>query len=124
MGAVPLLPDFGCDAWRHLDAPSSRAIPGAVREVTKALRRWEPRVQVLKVAVRHAGGVPVLQVVWRPHSTAPALSASTTVTTLVSRAQPAQAGVPGGLATLGADGLLSPSQRPPVELELDGGEVV
>ncbi len=40
LGAVPLLPDFGCDAWRHLDAPSSRAIPSAVREATQALRRW------------------------------------------------------------------------------------
>ncbi len=70
------------------------------------------------------GGVPVLQVVWRPHSTAPALSSSTPITTQVSRAQPVLAGLPGGLATLGADGLLSPSQRPPVELEVDGGEVV
>ena len=41
-------PDFGCGAWDELDRPHTRA-PYIVKEVHKALRKYEPRIKVLSV---------------------------------------------------------------------------
>jgi len=45
-GADPHRPDFGCDAWLWLDAPSGKAIPNVIREIKAALDLWEPRALV------------------------------------------------------------------------------
>ena len=49
-GAVPLQPDFGCDAWRYLDFPVLIQVPHLVRELTDAWRRWEPRIILKKIS--------------------------------------------------------------------------
>jgi len=41
-------PEFGCGAWDEVDRPHTRA-PFIVKEVIKALRKYEPRVEVAKV---------------------------------------------------------------------------
>ncbi len=41
-------PDFGCGVWDELDRPHTRA-PYIVKEVYKALRKYEPRIEVLSV---------------------------------------------------------------------------
>jgi hypothetical protein len=49
-------PDFGCDLNKLLFAPNNAATQALAEfEVTEALRRWEPRIEVLDVSVR-AGG--------------------------------------------------------------------
>ena len=50
-GSDPHRPTFGCDIWRHLDAPLSHARPRIVRDVIYAIDRWEPRVRVVRVTV-------------------------------------------------------------------------
>lgn len=64
--ADPLRPEFGCGAGRYLDYPVDRARPHVVREVVAAVRRWEPRVMLVKVQLdwldeSHAG----VRVRWR-----------------------------------------------------------
>lgn len=49
IGAVPLMPLFGSDAWRYIDWPITRAIPHLVRVLTNAWHRWEPRVRIQKI---------------------------------------------------------------------------
>jgi phage baseplate assembly protein W len=53
-GSDPLRPTFGVDLWRYVDVPLDLAAPSIVREVTEAITRWEPRVQVLAVSVTPA----------------------------------------------------------------------
>lgn len=45
-------PDFGSNLYRYLDMPTEQAIPHVVRETVDALRRWEPRIQLLEVKPR------------------------------------------------------------------------
>jgi len=54
-GSVPLRPEFGSQLQRYIDYPINRARPHLVRETVAAIRRWEPRVSVLRVAVAQAG---------------------------------------------------------------------
>jgi len=53
LGADPLRPLFGCDAWLHIDKPIDHARPLIVRDVVEALSRWEPRAVVLQVLVEY-----------------------------------------------------------------------
>lgn len=66
LGADPLRPEFGCGANRYLDYPVDRARPHVVREVVAAVRRWEPRVELVQARLdwlgeSHAG----MRVRWR-----------------------------------------------------------
>lgn len=51
-GSVPHRPDFGCDAWRWLDAPLPIATPRIVAAVIEAIETHEPRVTVERVRVQ------------------------------------------------------------------------
>ena len=45
-------PDFGCAAWDHVFDPVNANTVGLVEQaVVEAVRRWEPRVDVLDVTV-------------------------------------------------------------------------
>ena len=48
-GADPHRPEFGCDLWRYVDHPLPQAVPHIIRETVDALRRWESRIQVVRV---------------------------------------------------------------------------
>lgn len=66
LGADPLRPEFGCGAYRYVDYPVDRARPHVVREAVAAVRRWEPRVELVRVQLdwlsdSHAG----IRVRWR-----------------------------------------------------------
>jgi Bacteriophage baseplate protein W len=50
-GSDPLRPTFGADIWSFIDYPIDEALPAIVREITAAITAWEPRVQLLNVAV-------------------------------------------------------------------------
>lgn len=50
-GSDPLRPDFASDLHLYIDMPINAARPYIVREATEALRRWEPRIEVIKVLV-------------------------------------------------------------------------
>jgi Bacteriophage baseplate protein W len=50
-GTDPLRPTFAVDLWRYVDYPLPAARAAIVREVTDAIRIWEPRVSLLSVAV-------------------------------------------------------------------------
>ena len=123
VGSVPLAPEFGCDVWKLLDQPMNRAIPAAIREVTQALRRCEPRIQIVKVSIRRDTGVPTLQVTWRPRSDAPfAAVAGATFNTTLTAGTSLRTGAPGGVAPLNAAGLVPPQFLPPAPaVDLDWG---
>jgi phage baseplate assembly protein W len=51
-GERVMMPDFGCGIHDLVFAPNSAAVRGSVRaEVQDALVRWEPRIDVIDVAV-------------------------------------------------------------------------
>ena len=51
LGAVPLLPLFGVDLLAHVDRPITIAPRKTERMILKALRLWEPRIDVAAVRV-------------------------------------------------------------------------
>ena len=66
LGSDPLRPDFGSNLSRYIDYPVNRARPHVVRETVAAIRRWEPRVTVTKVAVTQEGDAGIkVSVVFR-----------------------------------------------------------
>lgn len=65
-GSDPLRPEFGSDLRRYIDYPVNRGRPHLVRETVAAIRRWEPRVSVVRVGVKPAGdGGVMISVVFR-----------------------------------------------------------
>jgi phage baseplate assembly protein W len=68
-GTDPLRPDFACDVLSFLDLPTPVLRPHAVREITLAITRYEPRVTVLGVAVNPQtavnGSHVVITITWR-----------------------------------------------------------
>ncbi|MEW5885468.1 MAG: GPW/gp25 family protein [Pseudomonadota bacterium] len=65
-GSVPLRPEFGSDVARYLDHPINRARPHLVRETVEAIRRWEPRVSVVRVLVTLAAEAQLrIEVIFR-----------------------------------------------------------
>lgn len=50
-GSDPHRPLFGCDVDQYIDYPINTARPYIVREITDALRAWEPRIKVIRVRV-------------------------------------------------------------------------
>lgn len=66
--SVPHHPEFGCDAWAHVDRPISVARPHIVREVVDAVHRWERRARLESVTVEEEVGAPAaLRVTVRFH---------------------------------------------------------
>ncbi len=45
-------PEFGSELLNYLDRPAPQYIPRIVAEVWRAIQRWEPRVNLLKVEVK------------------------------------------------------------------------
>ena len=82
-GSDPLRVRFGCSIFDYLDKPISILHPHAVREITDAIRAWEPRAVVERVDLAFpdpANGIVEITVRWRPNvSTAIGLSQQTTV---------------------------------------------
>lgn len=54
-GSDPLRPEFGSNLHLYIDYPVNRARPHLVRETVEAIRRWEPRLSVVRVAVSQEG---------------------------------------------------------------------
>jgi len=51
-GERPMRPEFGCGIHQYVFAPSDARTAGTIAfEVTRALERWEPRIDVLGVDV-------------------------------------------------------------------------
>lgn len=63
-GAVQHRPEFGCDAWRYLDHPTSEALPHIVRECTDALAKWEPRATVTGITAAYDAERVALTIHW------------------------------------------------------------
>lgn len=64
-GSDPHRPDFGSDLLLYLDRPIDQAIPHVVRESVEAIRRWEPRCQLIKVIPSVDEAHLTLRVQWR-----------------------------------------------------------
>lgn len=64
-GSVPHRPEFGSDIWRYLDLPTGEAIPHVVREGIEALRRWELRIEVIRMVPVELGAHLHITVEWR-----------------------------------------------------------
>lgn len=82
LGSDPLRPDFGCDIFGFLDRPLTTFRAHAVRAITDALRRWEPRCIVTSVLVdpsAQAAGRVKITIVWRLDLSAPVIDRSTTL---------------------------------------------
>lgn len=61
----PHRPDFGSKLHLYLDWPVNRVTPYLVRESVDAIRKWEPRVQVIRVGVQIDASHITLRVQWR-----------------------------------------------------------
>ena len=48
-GSDPHRPEFGSDLHLYIDYPIVRAVPHVVRESVEAIRRWEPRIELIRV---------------------------------------------------------------------------
>jgi uncharacterized protein len=60
-GERPMRPEFGCPIHDHVFAPADATTTGLIAfEVRNSLIRWEPRVDVLDVAVRQDESQPTL----------------------------------------------------------------
>lgn len=66
-GERQMLPDFGCRIHELLFTPHTRATASVIaHHVTEALRRWEKRIEVLKVdSWPEAGGAVRVQVEYK-----------------------------------------------------------
>jgi uncharacterized protein len=51
-GSDPLRPTFGANIWRFIDFPINVALPAIVSELTSAIARWEPRVDLVSVTAQ------------------------------------------------------------------------
>ena len=64
-GSDPHRPDFGSNVHRYIDWPVTRAIPHLVRESVEAIRKWEPRCELIKVTPTIAESRITLRVQWK-----------------------------------------------------------
>lgn len=72
-GSDPLRLRFGCGIFNFLDKPISTLRPHAVREITDAIRAWEPRAIVDRVDIAFpdaANGIVEITVSWHPNVSA------------------------------------------------------
>ena len=69
-GERVMRPDFGCAAWDHVfDALNPNTLGLVEHAVQDAVRRWEPRVEVLEVTATGAGDGIVVDLSYRVRST-------------------------------------------------------
>jgi len=69
LGSVPLEPEFGCALQNYLDLPTPQAVPAIIRAITKALQRWEPRIELGPIECRREAAHKLrLCLSWRPSS--------------------------------------------------------
>lgn len=64
-GSDPHRPEFGSNLHLYIDWPIDRAIPHVVRESVDAIRRWEPRCQLMSVKPAVDGEHLTLRVSWK-----------------------------------------------------------
>ena len=64
-GSDPHRPEFGSNLHLYIDWPVARAIPHVVRESVDAIRRWEPRCQLMSVKPAVDGEHLTLRVSWK-----------------------------------------------------------
>ena len=64
-GSDPHRPDFGSNIHLYLDYPIDQAVPHLVRETVEAIRRWEPRCQLVKVTPSIMEAQITLRVQWK-----------------------------------------------------------
>ncbi|HBA6414365.1 GPW/gp25 family protein [Escherichia coli] len=64
-GSDPHRPEFGSNLHLYIDWPVDRAIPHVVRESVDAIRRWEPRCQLMSVKPAVDGEHLTLRVSWK-----------------------------------------------------------
>lgn len=64
-GADPLRVEFGSDLYLYMDWPIDRATPHVIRESVDAIRRWEPRVEVVTVRPEIEEAHLTIYVQWR-----------------------------------------------------------
>jgi len=48
-GTDPLRPHFGCGVFDYIDKPVNTSIPAMKKEILEALRKFEPRIQVVSI---------------------------------------------------------------------------
>lgn len=79
-GSDPLRPTFGSGVYRYLDRPLQEVAPRIVYEVTEAIGRWEPRIEVTGCTVtRSAADRAVITVRGNLTGTAQSLTVKTTL---------------------------------------------
>lgn len=66
--SVPHRPEFGCDCWLYLDKPTSRSIPKIIQAAVKAIRRWEPRIELTSIRGEIDLAQVFLYLEWRTQS--------------------------------------------------------
>lgn len=70
LGAVPMRPDFGSRLADYIDEPVHELQALAAREVTRVVRRWEPRIEVLGVLAHvESTGRATITITWQPSAT-------------------------------------------------------
>lgn len=48
-GSVPHNPEFGSDVYKYIDYPVDEAVPNIIKESIIAIRRWETRINLVKI---------------------------------------------------------------------------
>jgi phage baseplate assembly protein W len=67
-GSVPLLPEYGFDWLKYLDRPISAVLRKLERGMIAALRRWEPRVDLVALRCEPLGaaaGSALAAITWK-----------------------------------------------------------
>ena len=64
-GSDPHRPEFGSNIHLYLDYPINQAIPHLVREAVEAIRRWEPRCELVKVTPSIKDSHITVRVKWK-----------------------------------------------------------
>lgn len=83
VGSRPRRPDFGCDLTSHMDKPGPQAVGAIIREVSRAVAVWEPRItlQTVRVKSLSADGGLTLAITWTPTTESASSSDDTTQVT-------------------------------------------
>jgi phage baseplate assembly protein W len=64
-GSDPHRPDFGTNIWLYIDWPAVDAVPHVVREISEAVRKWEPRATLVRVDPTIDGAHINVRVLWK-----------------------------------------------------------
>lgn len=69
-GSDPHRPDFASNLFSYLDWPIQKATPHIVRESLRSILTWEPRVELIRIGVKHpmpevALGNKIVELTWR-----------------------------------------------------------